>query len=41
MCQGYDEAKALTMEYNAVRAEVFNFHSVRSIMIAKLRTKDY
>ena len=39
MCQGNDNAEASTNEFNAVRSKVFNFHSIRSVIIGKLRTK--
>ena len=33
------ETELLTQKFHAVRSKIFDFHSVRSVIIAKLKTK--
>ena len=39
MCQNNEETKEATHEFDVVRSKFFNFHSIRSFLIAKLKDK--
>ena len=39
MHQDDEEKEVATQEFDAVRLKIFNFHSVRSVIITKLNTK--
>ena len=38
-CQSNDKAEMLAREFNLVELKVFNFHTIISVVNAKLRTK--
>ena len=40
-CQSNDEAEELIREFNMVRSNIFNFHSVRSIKIVTKSSEKY
>ena len=38
MCQHDEDKDVATQEFDVVRSKVLNFHSIRSVIIAKLET---
>ena len=39
MCQKVEDKEVATQEFDALRSKIFNFHGIRSEIIAKLKTK--
>ena len=39
VCQGHEEMEVATHEFDTVRSKVFIFHSIRSVLIEKVKTE--